>query len=128
MKEIEKVVYLSHCFGGNQDNVKHAEEVIIRLQHQFPDITFLSPLHALGYAYHLMSYDEGMRHCLALLDMADEMWLVDGYDYSKGCLIERDYCKQYKIPMKMVRDCGRCEWNEYKECGKLFCVVPRCIK
>lgn len=125
---VEKIVYLSHAYGGNEKNQIHAERVLFNLNKQFPNITFLSPIHALGYLYDKLSYEDGMRHCLSLLDMCDEMWIVAGYDTSRGVLIEIEYAKQHKIPVRKIRDCARCEWNTRRNCGVDFCVVPGCVK
>jgi hypothetical protein len=43
-----------------------------------------------------MDYDEGMTHCLTLLDLCTEIWI---FGDSKGTRIEREYAKKIQIPI-----------------------------
>ena len=128
MNDIKKIIYLSHNYGGKESNKKHIEAVIKSLVKRYPDYTFLSPVHALGFLYDYISYENGMRHCLALLDMCDECWFIDGYNNSKGVTIEHEYCKEHRIPTVLIRDCNKCEYNDRIKCGVDFCMVPGCVK
>lgn len=128
MNDIKKIIYLSHNYGGKESNKKHIETVIKSLVKRYPDYTFLSPVHALGFLYYALTYDNGMRHCLALLDMCDECWFVDGYNDSKGCVIEQSYCADHRIPTVIIQDCAKCEYNDRIKCGVDFCVLPGCVK
>ena len=128
MNDIQKIIYLSHNYGGKESNKKHIEAVIKSLVKRYPDYTFLSPVHALGFLYDYISYEDGMRHCLALLDMCDECWFVDGYNDSKGCVIEQSYCADHRIPTVLIRDCDKCEYNDRIKCGVDFCMLPGCVK
>lgn len=128
MNDIQKLIYLSHNYGGKESNKRHIETVIKTLVKRYPDCTFLSPVHALGFLYDYISYDNGMRHCLALLDMCDECWFIDGYNDSKGCKIEQSYCADHRIPTVIIQDCAKCEYNNRIKCGVDFCVLPRCVK
>lgn len=121
MNEIKKIIYLSHDYSGKEENKRHIEKVIKQLIRMFPDHTFLSPVHALGFTYHDLPYDEGMRHCLALLDMCDENWYVKGYCSGKGCNMEQEYSIAHRIPVKFVPDCACCEWNNKRICGVDWC-------
>lgn len=128
-KEVEKLVYISHVYGGKKENKEHAEDIIIKLIKEYPDITFVSPIHALGFTYDLLTYEDGMRHCLALLDMCDEMWTIQGHDKSRGVQMEIDYCKAHRIPLKTMKRCNdNCEWNNKRQCDIGFCVLPKCVK
>jgi hypothetical protein len=95
---------------------------------RYPDYTFLSPVHALGFLYDYISYEDGMRHCLALLDMCDECWFIDGYNNSQGVNIEREYCARYGIETHTLCNCSACEYNDRIKCGVDFCVLPGCVK
>lgn len=128
LKPIEKIIYFSHCYGMDINNRIHAEEVLLKLNKQFPNYTLLSPIHATGYLYDRLSYDDGMRHCLALLDMCDEMYIVADFNNSKGVQIEIEYARQHNIPVKKICNCNDCEWNNKVHCGVNFCCVPKCIK
>ena len=128
MNDIQKLIYLSHNYGGKESNKQHIELVMKSLVKQYPDYTFLSPVHALGFLYYTLTYDNGMRHCLALLDMCDECWSVEGYNDSKGCKIEQSYRADYRIPTVIIQDCAKCEYNNRIKCGVDFCVLPGCVK
>lgn len=128
MNDIQKIIYLSHNYGGKESNKQHIELVMKSLVKRYPDYTFLSPVHALGFLYYALTYDNGMRHCLALLDMCDECWSVDGYNDSKGCVIEQSYCADHRIPTVLIRDCNKCEYNDKIRCDVDYCIIPECVK
>ena len=128
MNDIKKIIYLSHNYGGKESNKKHIGAVIKSLVKRYPDYTFLSPVHALGFLYYTLTYDNGMRHCLALLDMCDECWSVDGYNDSKGCVIEQSYCADHRIPTVIIQDCAKCEYNDKIRCDVGYCIIPECVK
>ncbi len=96
---MEKLVYICHVFGGKQENIDKVTKLIRKLIRTYPNICFLSPIHATGFFYHDVTYENGMEYCLTLLDMCDEMWVFGKSSNSKGCLIEKEYCRKYKIPI-----------------------------
>ncbi len=96
---MDKLIYICHQFGGEQKNVLQVERLIKGLIKYHPTYCFLSPLHATGFLYKELTYDKGMEYCLTLLDMCDEMWVFGEFSQSKGCLLEKEYCKQYNIPI-----------------------------
>ena len=128
MNDIQKIIYLSHNYGGKESNKKHIETVIKSLVKRYPDYTFLSPVHALGFLYDYISYEDGMRHCLALLDMCDECWSVEGYNDSKGCVIEQSYCADHRIPTVIIQDCAKSEYNNKIRRDVDYCIIPECLK
>lgn len=91
-----KLIYISHMYGGKQENKDRIELIIKELVKKFPDYTFVSPVHTFGYLYNEVDYDKGMEYCLALLSKCDEMWTCS--NISKGVQIEIDYCKRHHIP------------------------------
>ena len=128
MNDIKKIIYLSHNYGGKESNKKHIETVIKSLVKRYPDYTFLSPVHAFGFLYDYISYEDGMRHCLALLDMCDECWFIDGYNNSQGVNIEREYCARYGIETHTLCNCSACEYNDRIKCDVDYCIMPKCLK
>lgn len=96
---IEKVVYICHEFGGKKANYDKITRLVVQLSELYPEVLFLSPVHAVGFMYYEVDYDKGMEYCLTLLDMCDEMWTFGEFSNSKGCLIEKDYCVRYQIPV-----------------------------
>jgi hypothetical protein len=96
-------VYLAHSFGGKQENIDHASQVITNMYKTHGvalmknRITLVSPLHALGLIYEIVPYDEGMRMCYELLEDCDLLVYIDNYDQSKGVHLEREYCRKMDI-------------------------------
>ena len=99
MRVLDKLVYICHQYGGEDENKKRVTNLVKNLVQAYPNYCFLSPIHATGFFYHDISYERGMEHCLTLLDLCDEMWLFGNKSMSKGCMIEKDYCERYKIPV-----------------------------
>lgn len=101
MDEIkEKVIYVAAPYGGCEGNKDRVERIIKKLVKQYPNYCFLSPIHALGFLYFEMEYNEGMEHCLTLLDLCSELWV---FGESKGTIIEKEYAKKYRIPIREIR-------------------------
>ena len=95
-----KMIYISHKYGGDKQNKDLIEIITGELIKHYPDYCFVSPVHCFGYLYNDVDYDKGMEYCLALLGLCDEMWICS--DYSKGVLIEQEYCKCHNIPIRQL--------------------------
>lgn len=95
-------VYVAHPFGGDPENVKRVENLILQWIHSKPHKLFISPIHATGFYYHEVSYAEGMGACFELLSMCDELWLCPGWEQSKGCNLEKTWAQQHGIPIIIV--------------------------
>lgn len=100
MKNFDKVIYISHPFGGFKKNKYNIEQIIVRLLKKYPNYMFISAVHAFGFLYDEVDYDTGMAYCLKLLDISDEMWLYGDYKDCKGCIIEVQYCIDNNILYK----------------------------
>ena len=95
----KNIVYISHPFQNNPENVKEIEDIIKALYKRFPDYLFISPVHAFGWLYDSTTYEDGLNMTLFLLEnCADEMW-VFGKDWrnSTGVKAEIEYCKKRNI-------------------------------
>ena len=95
---IDKVVYVCHEFGV-KENAEKVARLIELFVNVYPNICFMSLIHTFGYLYDSVDYDTGIEYCLTLLDMCDEMWTFGSKSMSRGCMIEKEYCKKYKIPI-----------------------------
>ena len=96
----KSIVYISHPFQNNPENVKEIEDIIKGLRRLFSDYLFISPVHAFGFLYNSTTYEQGLYMTLFLLETcADEMW-VFGEDWrnSTGVKAEIEYCKKRNIP------------------------------
>jgi hypothetical protein len=99
---MKKVIYVAHPFQGKPENVASVEKIIRKLIKLYPDYVFFSPLHATGYYYFEKTYEEGMKDCIELLSRCDELWLCNGWEESKGCNIEYNWCKENYKPTTLV--------------------------
>lgn len=88
------LIYCSHKYGGKPENAREAEKIIKSLQKTFLEETFVSPIHAFGFMYNELSYDDGMKLCLDLLDKCDVLLVMS--DMSEGVRREIDYAVSHK--------------------------------
>ena len=95
------LIYCAHRYGGNEKNKRSAERTIKMLQITNPDITFISPIHAFGYVYNDLSYDEGMELCLSLLSKCNALLVIG--EESKGVKLEIEFAKRNGIPMLFMK-------------------------
>ncbi|MGL4368742.1 MAG: DUF4406 domain-containing protein [Spirochaetota bacterium] len=102
-----KLVYLAHPFLGIPENVEDAQNIILKLLHKYPDVSFYSPLHATGFFYFNMSYAQGMQHCFEALRRCDELWLCRGWEESRGCKMEVDYARSLSVEPDMTKETDR---------------------
>lgn len=97
-----KRVYVAHPYLGDPENKARVEGIIIGLMQVHKDVLFISPIHALGFLYKVLTYEEGMAFCFELLSMCDELWLCPGWESSRGCRMEYEFAKQRGIPVKFL--------------------------
>ena len=121
IREYQKTVYVSHPSLGLDKNANNAAKLIKFLVEKYPDILFISPIHTFGFMYHDLSWDEGMRQCIALLNMCDEMWVFGNWKKSVGCNAEIEHCKQKKIPFKIIPD-SICEKFGTTDYLNIYCL------
>lgn len=94
-----KIIYICHQYGGKPENKEQVTKLVKGLVQAYPDYCFLSPIHSTGFLYHDLPYNDGMESCLSLLNVSSELWCFGNKSMSRGCMIEKDYCKRYKIPI-----------------------------
>ena len=99
-----RVIYLAHPYGGDEKNVEDAKRIVKELVKKYPDKVFLSPLQATGFYYNDIPYIDGMNHCLELLSRCDEIWFCDGWQDSKGCMMEYAFATAKRIPIYTVNE------------------------
>jgi hypothetical protein len=97
-----KKVYVAHPYLGLPENRARVEGIIIGLMQAYKDTVFISPIHTFGFLYKVLTYEEGMKLCLELLKMCDELWLCPGWEQSRGCRIEKETAEQCGIPIRYL--------------------------
>lgn len=101
--KFKKKIYISHSYSGLKENKRDIEYKVKRLVKEYPNYVFISPVHTFSYLYDSYPYDIGIDLCIELLKTCKEMWVIDkDFVNSKGCMIEREYCLNHNIPIKLV--------------------------
>jgi len=93
-------VYVAHPYGGEEKNKLSVEKIVLELTIKNSNILYISPIHALGYLYTALPYQQGMEYCYELLSTCDELLLCDGWEKSVGCMLEWHYADEHHIPIR----------------------------
>lgn len=100
------IVYISHPYGGSDENKREIEGIIRDLCDRYSDVLFISPVNAFEFLYDYIDYDDGLKACFWLLQQCDEMWVYGDYESSEGCRSEIKYCESNGIPYTIMRNIG----------------------
>ena len=86
------MIYVSHKFGGDSENMERAKQITHDLQVNDPENCYICPLMAFSHLrYNEMGYDEEMALCIDLLSVSDVMIVAS--DVSDGVQKEIDFAK-----------------------------------
>ena len=83
-----KIYYVSHPYGGKQENEAKADVIVRALQTEYPDVCFVSPVHAIRCPYNRTDYIQGLDYCLELLRRCDGIVMCGKWQESIGCVTE----------------------------------------
>ena len=103
-------VYESHPFSGNEEkNRRHARKLATQICKMVwennSQIAILNPCDCIRYAENAhLSYGQCIDICLALLDKCDVMFLMKGWDNSRGCVLETAYALEKGILVTEVNE------------------------
>ena len=92
-----KKIYICHEFGGESSNVKKVRSLMVDLIKKNPNNVYISPILLYKDVYYTVPYDIGMEYCISILKDCDEMITFGDWSNSKGCLIEKEFCKNNNI-------------------------------
>ena len=99
-------VYIAHPLRGErldiaemERNVSRVTEICRHVAEEHPDVLILSPIHAFDFVSPLGPQDWVMRQCLALLDVADELWAFGDWERSEGCRMEVAHARAMEKPV-----------------------------
>ena len=68
------MIYISHRYQGNPDNIERAKQITHDLQVADPDNCYICPLTAFSHLqYGEMGYDAEMELCFDLLSVCDKL-------------------------------------------------------
>ena len=86
------LVYVSHCYGGNQENVERAKRITHDLQVENPAHCFICPLMMFSHLdYGEIGYDEEIELCLDILSVCDQFLITS--EISEGVRRELDFAR-----------------------------------
>lgn len=87
------VVYVSHKFGGDPENLEKAKKITHDLQVNDLENCYICPLTAFSHlGYNEIGYEEEIALCLDLLQICDK--LIVASEVSKGVQIEIDLARK----------------------------------
>ena len=101
-------IYLSHPYGGKEENIKKAGEyakTLIQMSRIMKDeaVTILSPIHNFTWlSYHAKEteeYEEDIKSCLVLLKRTDALVLCEPWKQSFGCRLDYLYALKLNLPI-----------------------------
>jgi hypothetical protein len=97
------IIYVSHAYGGNLENIKRARKITHDLQIKDLENTYICPLLALSHLeYREIGYEPEMDLCLDLLSIADK--LIVASDLSKGVTREIDFANLVGMEVEYLED------------------------
>jgi hypothetical protein len=97
------IIYISHIFQGNQENLERAKKITHDLQVADLENTYICPLLAFSHLqYGEIGYDAEMENCLDLLSVCDK--LIVASDLSKGVAKEIDFANLVNMEVEYLED------------------------
>ena len=102
------LIYISHPYGANKDNLLEIEEIVRALyknDDMYDNFCFVSPVHCYQFLYteYESNYYKGLSFCTDLLKHCQLMLLFGDWESSKGCVVEKKMCDELNIPYIEIR-------------------------
>lgn len=95
------VYYVSHAYGGKEENYNRAKKITHDLQLQHPTDCFICPILAFShFGYNEIGYDAEMEICLDLLSVCDA--LIVASEISEGVQREIDFAKMVDMEVEYI--------------------------
>jgi hypothetical protein len=102
--------YVSHAYGGKEENYNRAKQITHDLQVQRPQDCFICPLMAFSHLqYGEIGYDFEMELCLDLLSLCDGLLVTS--EISEGVRREIEFAKMVDMEVEYIepQNPGRCD-------------------
>lgn len=97
------IVYVSHAYGGKQENLERAKKITHDLQVADLENTYICPLLSLSHLqYGEVGYEAEMNLCLDLLSVCDK--LIVASDLSRGVCKEVDFANLVGMEVEWLED------------------------
>lgn len=100
------VVYVSHKFGGDPENIEQAKKITHDLQVNDPENCYICPLNAFSHLeYKELGYEQEMALCLDILSVSDI--LIVASEISEGVKREIEFAELVGMEVKYLEHCRR---------------------
>lgn len=114
------MVYVSHPWGGKRGNEINADEETTKLQLDYEDVVFVSPIHAIRTGgYNKVDYVDGLAYAIELMRRCDIVYVAPGWRESTGCRAEVEEARRKNIPivrtLKRIQDAGTAHTKKTKK-------------
>ena len=93
--------YICHPLRGKtgspeeiKSNLERIDEIAKNLAAIYPDVLLLSPLHAFAFYDPRGDQAQVLGQCVAMLELADELWVFGEWKESQGCRMEIEYARR----------------------------------
>ena len=97
------IIYVSHAFGGNPENLERAKKITHDLQINDLNNTYICPLIAFSHLqYDEIGYDNELEACIDLLSVCDK--LIVASDISKGVAREIDFANLVGMEVEYLEE------------------------
>lgn len=89
--QYEEVIYISHPYGGKENNKKTISKIVQTLSKEYPRYLFISPVHMFSPLYDDTDYAKGLQYCLYMLKYCSQLWVFGDWWTSVGCKKEIEF-------------------------------------
>lgn len=86
-------IYISGPITGTTDYVERFQKADELLKERFPEADVINPAKVSASLPENTDYEDYMKLSLCLLEMCDVIYMMEGWDDSKGALLEFQYAK-----------------------------------
>ena len=98
------VVYVSHKFGGDPENLEKAKKITHDLQVNDTENCYICPLNAFSHlGYKELGYEQEMALCLDILSVSDV--LIVASEVSEGVRREIEFAELVGMEVKYLEHC-----------------------
>ena len=98
------VVYVSHKFGGDPENLEKAKKITHDLQVNDTENCYICPLNAFSHlGYKEIGYEKEMALCLDILSVSDV--LIVASEVSEGVRREIEFAELVGMEVKYLEHC-----------------------